>query len=135
MFSTAYRVFDITLSCIVIPVNNIITKEKDVYKEVLKLHRDWRVIKIDLGVQIGFPDHIAFKGPEYRVIESKYLRKEALNSIVDDLHFEPGQIPYMYKALKNKEHYLLFVGKQNFIAIIGDSTYVWKSFGDAYVIG
>ena len=75
----------------------------------------YRYIRIDTQGQQGFPDILLLKGQKYIQIEAKFLRRKQLNSIVDDLKWQFGQIAYMKRSFMNNENYILAVAKDHML--------------------
>lgn len=127
-----YEVMGGTVHCESFTTYKSFKLEDEVYAWLKRTmnNKGWRYTKLDEQGQAGIPDCLLLKGEKNWLIEVKMLKRKKLTSILDNLHFEPGQIPWMLKALKNKERYLLLVAKDNHIILIGEKHYVRTMLAD-----
>lgn len=119
MFKPTYNFFGHELDCTVRHTSKAFKLEvKDMYPWLKIAFSKWKWHRIDTVNQIGFPDILLLQGGRYRLIEAKILKKKQLNTIEDDLVFQPGQIPFMKRSLTLNLDYILVVAKDNQIAFI-----------------
>ena len=119
MFKPAYKFFGHELQCAVIHTTKTFKLEvKDMYPYLKSMFSKWKWHRIDTTNQIGFPDILLLRGGSYILIEAKILKKKQLNSIENDLVFQPGQLPFMKRSLTLRLDYILAVAKDNQIAFI-----------------
>lgn len=114
------------VACVELQATRNFSVEDEVYpyiKQVVNANA-YKFMRIDTTNQIGMPDCLCLRGPEYSLIEVKRLKTNKLVSVLDNVTWQPGQIPFMLQALLKKQSYLLIIAKDNRLLIIGDSDYV-----------
>ncbi len=120
------------VACKEIQATRSFALEADVYTYLKRvLNNDgWKFIRVDTQGQQGFPDCLCLKGSQYMLIEVKMLKTKKLNNILDNMKWQPGQVPFMLQALTKKQSYLLVVAKGNSLLIIGSKNNVWTMFNN-----
>ena len=133
----SYEVMGKRLACFELQANRSFKLESEVYsylKRVMNTLR-YKFIRVDTNNQIGFPDCLCLKGSEYILIEAKMLKTKKLTSVLDNVTFQPGQIPFLLQAVLKKQCYLLIVARDNKLLILGDKHYVRKLLSDSNNFG
>jgi len=122
----AYEVMGLRVACAEVQVTRPFSLEKQVYVYLKRVFNKagWKFIRVDTQGQQGFPDCLCLRGSKYVLIEAKMLKTKKLTNVLDNMVFQPGQIPFMLQALIKKQSYLLIVAKDNKLLIIGDNYYV-----------
>ena len=133
----SYEVMGLRVACAEVQVTRTFPLEKDVYKYLKRKFNEagWKFIRVDTQGQQGFPDCLCLKGSEYILIEAKMLKTKKLVNVLDNMTWQPGQIPFLLQALIKKQSYLLIVAKDNKLLIIGDNYYVRKLLSDTNYFG
>lgn len=121
MFDKRYSLFELELSCETITTNSKFKIESETYKYIKEklTSNGYKYYRIDTVDQIGFPDILALKKKEYILIEAKILKKKHLKSITDDLEWQFGQVAFAVRAFSMNLNYLIAVGKENNLSLIG----------------
>ena len=119
-FKETYTFFNKTVACKTVQATATLKQERQLTQFIrpLALRYGWKYIRIETRDQIGLPDILLLRGETYYQIEAKMLRKKELNSIQDDLHWQPGQLAYMKRALTINLNYILTVAKADMISFI-----------------
>ena len=122
----SYEVMGLRVACAEVQATRSFSLETKVYKYLKQVYNKagWKFIRVDTTNQIGFPDCLCLKGSEYVLIEAKMLKTKKLTSVLDNMTWQPGQIPFMLQALIKKQCYLLIVAKGSKLLILGDESYV-----------
>lgn len=121
-----YEVMGLRVVCKELRATRSFSLEDQVYPYLKKIfnRKGYRFIRVDTTNQIGMPDCLCLKGPEYVLIEVKMLKTKKLVSILDNMTWQPGQIPFMLQAILKKQCYLLIVAKDDKLLVIGEKDYV-----------
>ncbi len=132
-----YEIFGKRVACVELQATRSFRLEGETYPylaSILKRLR-YKVMRVDTTNQIGMPDLLCLKGDEYILIEVKRLKRQKLTNILDNLHWQPGQVPFMLQALIKQQSYLLIVAKGNRLLVIGDPAYVRTMLSDTNNFG
>ena len=85
--------------------------ESDVYGFLkAKLEPPWSCLRIEQKTADGTPDILLIKKHAYCLIEAKLLKQGILNDPVKQLHWQPGQIAFLKRAVRKGWRYMLVVG-------------------------
>lgn len=122
MFNKTYNFFGHELVCKDYETSSWFKLETDGYKCIKKTFSDFKYHRIDTVDQKGFPDILLLKGSEYLLIEGKRLKKKKLVKLEDDLTWQYGQLGFAKRAFTLGLTYMIFVVKNNHIAMIGEET-------------
>lgn len=127
VFQPHYEVFGQVMQCNVVHLPNPLKLETGIYRFLKPVVQadGWKYSRIDTTDQQGWPDVTLLRGQEYNLIECKMLKKVRLQDILNDIHFEFGQVPFMARSLSLKLNYTLAVGKGHKLAFIQGSYNPW----------
>lgn len=114
------------VACAEVQATRPFTLESQVYDYLKKCFnkQGYKFIRVDTTNQIGFPDCVCLRQAEYCLIEAKMLKTKKLVRVLDNVAWQPGQIPFMLKALLTKQCYLLIIAKDSTLLILGERKYV-----------
>lgn len=118
MFEDAYEVFGDKWRCVTTRRRTTFKSEAASYKylDAIASANGWVVKRVETKLQQGFPDMLLLRGDEYWLIECKKLKKNALQSVPDDLHWQFGQLAFLKRAYDKRLNYMLSVVRDREIA-------------------
>lgn len=121
-----YEVMGVHVVCKELRATCTFKLEDQVYSYLKKIFNKhaYKFIRVDTTNQIGMPDCLCLRGPEYVLVEVKMLKTNKLTSVLENVTWQAGQIPFMLQALLKKQCYLLIIAKNDKLLIIGDKEYV-----------
>ncbi len=121
-----YEIMGLRVACIEVQATRSFSLEHQVYtylRPIFNKH-GYKFVRVDTQNEIGMPDCLCLKGKEYSLIEVKLLKTKKLVSLLDNVSWQPGQIPFMLQALNKNQSYLLIIAKDRKLLIIGEEDYV-----------
>ncbi len=128
----SYEIMGKRVACRELQATRSFSLEHEVYP-CLKRHANtagWKFIRVDTQGQQGFPDCLLLKGKEYWLVEVKMLKTKKLKNPLDNVTWQPGQIPFMLQALQRKHRYLLVIAKADKLLILGEENNVRSMFNN-----
>jgi len=119
-FKQTYDLMGNTLACEVFRLRSPLKRETTLEALIKNVSRPlgWKFHNIENMDQNGTPDVLLLRRAEYWFIECKMLKVNRLMSVLDNLKWQPGQLPYMKRAQTLKLNYMLAVGHRDQVAIL-----------------